>query len=143
MTKDTWYKRLGWFLFYSAITLVIFYVLDFFLDRAVHNYENSNATVYFVDDYENETTQDIKVTTHDEETTTIKLKIYSSVKRFTVSVAIDGMEISKVFENTSDIEFDIPANDGEYIITCNVHTDPRFGKEQDILLTRKVIVTKQ
>ena len=45
--------------------------------------------------------------------------------------------------NTGDIKFQIPSIPGEYIITCNFHAYPRFGQEQDILLTTKVIVKEK
>ncbi len=141
MVKDTWYKRLGWFLFYSAITLVIFFLIDLIVQRIVFKYENSNAVVYFIDDNGNKTNDNIKVHVINDPAK-IRLKIFSSVDRFTVTVSIDGMELNKVFENTNIIEFELPALAGEYIITCNVHTNPIFGKEQDTLLTRKVIVNK-
>ena len=140
MAKDTWYKRIGWFLFYSAITLVIFFVIDLIVQRVVYNYENSNAVVYFIDDSGNKTTDDIKISSVNEEFVKVKLKIFSSVDNYYVTVAIDGMELNKTFEDTNILEFEIPSMPGEYVVTCNVHTNPRFGKEQDTLLTRKIIV---
>lgn len=140
MAKDTWYKRLGWFLFYSAITLIIFFVIDLIVQKVVSNYENSHVEAYFVDKNGDRTFAPIIITKSEEDLETVKLYIHGSVANYKITVAIDGSPLLNEFENTEEIEFQIPSIPGEYIITCNYHAYPTFGKEQDILLTTKVIV---
>ena len=140
MAKDTWYKRLGWFLFFSAITLVIFFVIELIVQRVVQNYENSNVEAYFVDEAGIRTYDPIVIEKGTEDVQKVKLRIFGSVSRYTITVSIDGTPLLDTFENTNVIEFNIPSNPGEYVITCNFHAYPTFGKEQDILLTTKVII---
>lgn len=143
MTKDTWYKRLGWFLLFSAITLVIFFVIDLIVQRIVQNYEDSTVTAYFTNEAGEKVETPLEIIKGDGEVETVKLQIFGSVGRFKITVAIDGTPLYEEFENNGNIEFELPSIPGEYIITCNFHAYPRFGKEQDILLTRKVIIKEK
>lgn len=143
MAKDTWYKRLGWFLLFSAITLLIFFVIDLIVQKVVEKYESSEVVAYFVDTEGQKTDEPLVIIKGDEEFETVKLKIFGSVGKFKISVTIDGTPLLEEFENTGDIEFELPSIPGEYVITCNFHAYPTFGKEQDILLTRKVIIKEK
>lgn len=143
MAKDTWYKRLGWFVLFSAITLVIFFVIDLVVQHFVEKYENSNVTAYFVDDSGQKVEGPLEIIQGDDDLQTVRLKIFGSVGKFKITVSIDGAPLLEEFENTGDIEFKLPSIPGEYIITCNFHAYPTFGKEQDILLTRKVIIKEK
>lgn len=145
MTNDRWYKRLGWFLFFSAITLLIFFIIDLISQKIVSNYESKEVVAYFVDSEGNKMTGPIiieKSPIGNSDVEPVKLKIYGNVNRYKITVAISGEPLAKEFENTSDIEFNIPSIPGEYIVTCNYHAYPMFGMEQDILLTIKVIVVE-
>lgn len=143
MAKDTWYKRLGWFVLFSAITLVIFFVIDLVVQHFVEKYENSNVTAYFVDESGQKVEGPLEIIQGDDDLQTVRLKIFGSVGKFKITVSIDGAPLLEEFENTGDIEFKLPSIPGEYIITCNFHAYPTFGKEQDILLTRKVIIKEK
>ena len=79
MAKDTWYKRLGWFLFFSAITLIIFFVIDLIVQRVVQNYENTNVEAYFVDEAGIRTYDPIVIEKGTEDVQKVKLRIFGSV----------------------------------------------------------------
>ena len=143
MAKDAWYKRLGWFILFSAITLVIFFVIDLVVQHFVDKYESSTVTAYFVDESGQKVEAPLEIIQSDDDFQTVRLKIFGSVGKFKITVTIDGAQLLKEFENTGDIEFKLPSIPGEYIITCNFHAYPRFGREQDILLTRKVIIKEK
>lgn len=143
MAKDTWYKRLGWFILFSAITLVIFFVIDLVVQRVVEKYESSNVTAYFVDSSGQKVEEPLEILQGDDDLQTVRLKIFGSVGKFKITVSVDGTPLLEEFNNTGDIEFQLPSIPGEYVITCNFHAYPTFGKEQDILLTRKVIIKEK
>ena len=143
MAKDTWYKRIGWFLFFSAITLVIFYVIDLVVQRFVQYYEDKTVEAYFIDEAGQKTTEPIVIIKGEGTLENVNLRIFGTVSKYKISVSIDGTPLLEEFENTGDIKFQIPSIPGEYIITCNFHAYPRFGQEQDILLTTKVIVKEK
>ena len=50
MKKDTWYKRLGWFILFSIITLIIFFLIDLLVHRIMYYRDNNEYVTYFTEE---------------------------------------------------------------------------------------------
>lgn len=135
MENDRWYKRIGWFLFFSAITLLIFFVIDVCVQRFIYHYDSNAIEASYVKDV-------YEFNEGDE----IILNINTNAKKYTVDIWIDEVETPFVFENTKTLKLDfdsvgidkMPA--GTYHIKSTLIGKRFMVKKTEILIETTIVI---
>lgn len=134
MENDRWYKRLGWFLFYSVITLLIFFVIDFAFNEFTEKYTSTKFTAFYV---EAEYTY--------KESDTITLTLDTDATTFTVDLWIDGIDTGLKFENEktitfklSELSFDL--DKGTHEIQSSVFGKKGVSREREVVISTSLII---
>ena len=110
MTGDRWYKRLLWFLFFSAITLLIFFVLDTLFIRFTKHYTETGIEASF--------TEEAYTFTQGEK---VVLKINTNARKFSVDIWIDEAETPFTFTNEKELYLDFASLDIEQMPVGTYH----------------------
>ena len=110
MEGDRWYKRLLWFLFFSAITLIIFFILDTLFIRFTKHYTETGIEASF--------TEEAFTFTQGEK---IVLKIQTNAKKYSVDLWIDEVETPFTYQNETELYLDFVALDIEFMPAGTYH----------------------
>ena len=134
MENDRWYKRLGWFLFYSAITLLIFFVLDFAFNRFTEKYTSTKFTAFYVEASYTYNSND-----------TIYLTLDTDATSFTVDLWIDGIDTGLKFDNQKTISFklselSIPLEPGTHEVQSSVFGKKGVSREREVVISTSLII---
>lgn len=135
MENDRWYKRLGWFLFFSAITLLIFFVIDVCVQRFIFKYNSNGIEASYV-----------KEVYEFNEGEPIILQIETNAKKYTVDIWIDEVETPFVFQNTKTLKLDFQSVNIEQMPAGTYHikstlTGKRFlVRETEILIETTIVI---
>ncbi len=133
MTKDPWYKRLGWFLFFSLIALTIFYVIDVAVNGFVKKYtEKTFVAAYVEKEYTFKKGE------------TIVLEFDTDATDFTIDVFIDGVDTELDFKNekTLVLELKEPLEIGTYKVQSSVIGKKGIAREREIVIETTLIITE-
>lgn len=134
MENDRWYKRLGWFLFFSAITLLIFFVLDFAFNEFTEKYTSTKFTAFYVEASYTYNENDTIVLTLDTDATT-----------FTVDLWIDGVDTGLKFEDEKTISFklsdlSLSLEKGPHKIQSSVFGKKGLSREREVVISTSLII---
>ncbi|MBR2891311.1 MAG: hypothetical protein IKC22_02885 [Bacilli bacterium] len=134
MSNDRWYKRLGWFLLFSCITLLIFFVLDYAFNAFTEKYTSTRFTAFYVEaEYKYK------------ESDTIVLTLDTDATSFTVDLWIDEENTGLTFENEKTISFklselSIDLEPGTYTVKSSVFGKKGLSREREVLITTTLII---
>lgn len=134
--KDTWYKRLGWFLLFSLITLAIFFVIDLIVHRVIYHINDNEYSASFIDEeYVYEISKDNEIT----------LRIATDAKKYYFDIWIDDYNLNIKVENKDTYllklsDYDIELAPGEHIIKSSFFGGNTLSKYRESLITTKLIV---
>ena len=136
MNNDRWYKRLGWFLLFSFITLLIFFVLDTIFVRFTKHYTESTIEARFVqEEYTFVQGEDIV------------LQIETNAKKYTYDIWLDEMETPFTFSNQLVARFNVneiegidvlPA--GTYHVKSTLKGKRPFVRQMEVLMETTIII---
>lgn len=138
MTNDRWYKRLGWFLFFSAITLLIFYILDTAFQKFMDAYVDTEFEVSFKEEKYTFTEGEI-----------IKFDIVTDAKTFTYDIWFNDIDLNVEFSENTHAEIDLSKLDveiapGTYTVKSSVVGKKGIGRLKEYLIeTTLVILPKE
>ena len=136
--NDRWYKRLGWFIFYFLIMLLIFFIIDLFVQKYIIHYNEAGIEA----SYEKEVYEFYQ----DED---IILNINTNARKFTVDIWIDETETPFVFQNTKELKFNfkdagievMPA--GTYHIKSTVSGKRPFVRQTEVLIETDIVIKER
>lgn len=138
MTNDRWYKRILWFLFFSVITLLIFFILDTLFVRFTKYYTETGIEASF--------TEEAYTFTQGEK---IVLKIQTNAKKFSVDIWIDEAETPFRFENEKELVLDFASLDidempaGTYHIKSTLKGKRFLTRWTEVLMETTLIITEK
>lgn len=133
MKKDTWYKRLGWTLFFGLITLLIFFILEqgFIWFGNAYN-DNDYEASFVLDEYHLEGN-------------ILTLEIETDASKFYYDVWIDDINLNIEVKNQKSVtinldDYEIELASGEHIIKSSFYGKNGISKYRESLITAKLIV---
>ena len=135
MAGDRWYKRLLWFLFFSMITLLIFFILDTLFVKFTKHYTETGIEASF-------TKEEFTFVQGEK----IVLTIKTNAKKYTVDVWIDEAETPFVFENETELFLDFASLDidtlpaGTYQIKSTLKGKKFLTRQTEVLMETTLII---
>ena len=134
--KDTWYKKLGWFLLFSLITLVIFFIIDLIVQKIMYSINDNEYEVSFVND---EYIYDSK------ENNLIVLNISTTAKKYYYDIWIDDHNLNIKVENETEVtinlnDYDFVLEEGTHIIKSSFFGASSVSTYRESLITTKLVV---
>ena len=134
MEKDRWYKRIAWFLFFSIITLAIFYVLDWGFRKFADAYTDTTFEAKFEQD-----TYTVK------EGDLLYFRVVTDARKFTFDIWIDDIDLDLVVDNENEVtinlkDYEIELLPGTYTVKSSVIGKRGLGREREVPITTTLIV---
>ena len=136
--KDTWYKRLGWFLLFSLITLGIFFIIDSGVQKLIRSLNDNEYVASF-------TALSYQYSLSDNEP--LQLEITTDAKKYYYDLWIDDYNLEIKIENESQVTIDLSQYEmaltpGEHTIKASFFGKNGIAKYRESLITTKLIVTE-
>ena len=138
MTNDRWYKRLGWFLLFSCITLLIFFVLDWGFHKFLDAYVDTEFEVSFKEEVYTFTEGEV-----------LAFDIETDAKTYTYDFWIGDVDLDIEFSDVSHCEInlenlDVELEPGTYLVKSSVVGKKGIGRFKEYLIeTTLVILPKE
>ncbi|MBQ2891427.1 MAG: hypothetical protein IJE45_00880 [Bacilli bacterium] len=138
MANDRWYKRLGWFLLFSCITLLIFFVLDWGFHKFLDAHVDTEFEVSFKEEVYTYKVGEI-----------IAFDIETDAKTYTYDFWIGDIDLEVEFSDVSHCEInlenlDIELEPGTYTVKSAVIGKKGIGRYKEYLIeTTLVILPKE
>lgn len=134
--KDTWYKKLGWFLLFSLVTLAVFFVIDFAVQRLIFHLNDNEYEASFEEEvYYYSLTEQNEIT----------LTINTNVSKYYYDVWINDESLNLKVENKPTVtiklsDYELELTPGEYTIKSSFYGKRGISKYRETLITTKLIV---
>lgn len=136
--KDTWYKRLGWFLLFSLITLGIFFIIDLGVQQLIKAVNDNEYYASFTKESYQYSLSENNILT---------LNITTDAKKYYYDLWIDDFDLQIKVENESTItidlsQYEIDLSIGEHTIKSSFFGANGIAKYRESLLTTSLLVTE-